>query len=314
MEKRHFLIIVSIISIILIIFSAGCKPKGLRPEDEVVERIYRGTTGLEMTLMKDLPPRKIYDTGVLDIVAELENKGTSDLSGGKCMVHLHGFDEAIIRGIDKEKYCGSNLWERSVSAPAGGYDTIEFRTDMIRLPEGLDSLPQKFILTACYEYETTANPIICVDPGLYKIKAIREVCIVRDVTVSGGQGAPVAVTKVDVDMIGENMAAFKIYISNVGKGTVLRPGISITGRTAHSCPFNLEYDDYHSIDYDIYMTGGSMIKCSPERARLVDGKARIFCTFRITGREAYTTPLRIRLRYNYMDSISRDVEIIKTPE
>ena len=108
MNKREFLIIVSII---LIIFLAGCKPRGARPDEVAEGKIYRGTNGLEMKFMKDLPPSKIYDLSALTIVAELENKGVSDLSGSNCMLHLHGYDDNIIRGIDKNKYCGANLWD-----------------------------------------------------------------------------------------------------------------------------------------------------------------------------------------------------------
>jgi hypothetical protein len=268
-----------------------------------------------MRFMQDLPPRRIYDKSTLTILAELENKGTSDLSGSKCMVHLHGYDDSIIRGIDENQFCGTNLWAKSVSYPEGGRDTVEFKTDRIDLPEGIDSLDQKFIITSCYEYETFANPVVCVNPQLYQIQAIEEACVVRDVPLSGGQGAPVSISRVEVDMISDDRVAFKIHVDNVGGGTVLRPGISISGRTAHSCPFNLDYDDYNVIEYDVDMSGASLATpCSPSDLRLVNNDGTIFCTFRISGDNAYTTPLQIRLKYNYMDSIYKDVEIIKTPE
>lgn len=311
MERHYFTKIKLIILIILLFLFIGCQqaqPKGTE------EKVYIGTKGLEMQFMKDLPPDKMYDTNTLSIIAELGNKGTFDLTGSKCMVHLSGYDKTIIRGIDENKYCGDGLWGKSVGSPEGGSDTVEFSSDLIRLPEGVDSFPQKLILTACYEYETIANPVICINPNQYKINAIEEACTVNDVSLSGGQGAPVEVSKVEVDMIGEDSASFVIYISNVGGGTVIRPGISVTGSSAHSCPFDLEYDDYNIVDYSVGMSGGSMIKCSPEEVRLVNNQARLFCRFSVSGENAYTTPLQIRLSYNYMDSISKTVEIFKTPE
>jgi len=308
MSKRKISII-AILAIILIISLTGCDNIRKDPDKVDEKKVYTGTEGLAMQFMKDLPPSKIYDASTLIIVTEVENKGTSDLSGSKCIAHLHGFDDNIIRGIDADKYCGKNLWEKSISYPEGGRDTVEFSSDKLDLPKSVDSLPQKFILTACYEYETIASPIVCIDPQLYKIKAIEDACTVRDVSLSGGQGAPVSINTVEVDMISENKVGFTIHISNVGGGTVLRPGVSLT-----NCLSNLDYDDYNIIDYDVDMTSGSMIDCSPEKVRLVNDRASIYCTFRISGESAYTTPLEINLDYNYLDSISKDVEIVNTPE
>lgn len=302
--------------LIIVIFISGCTGSfGKKPEDTSSERIYIGTKGLDMKFSTNLPPARIYDKSDLTIIAELENQGIYDLTGSNCMVHLSGYDKNIIRGIDNNKYCGDGLWSKTITIPEGGRDTVEFSSDRISLPEGIDSLQQNFVLTACYEYETIANPIICINPNLYKISAIQDACIVSDVGMAGGQGAPVAVNRVEVDMIGEDTVNYVIHISNVGSGTVLRPGISVTGRTAHSCPFNLDdYDDFNVIDYSVSMSGGSMIKCSPDKIRLTNNQARLFCRFRVAGDSAYTTPLKINLIYNYMDSISKKVELIKTPE
>jgi hypothetical protein len=182
------------------------------------------------------------------------------------------------------------------------------------LPEGIDSLNQKFLISACYDYETIANPIVCIDPGLYKVRSFAEACTVGPVSGGGGQGAPVAVSSVDVDMAGENTVAFKIYVSNVGGGTVLRNGLNLVGEGAHSCPYDLKFDDYNVVNYDVTMSGGSMIKCSPAgETRLVSGRGTIACTFSVSGDSAYTTPLRIKLRYGYTSSITKSVTIVKTP-
>lgn len=297
----------------LVLFLSGCKGVGTSPDQTTAEYVYRGTQGIDMVFSQNLPPSRLYDTTPLAIVTEVENKGTYDLTGGRCFLHLSGYDKSIIRGIDSEKPCGENLWPKSPGFPEGGYDVVEFETDTLRLPTGIDSFPQKFILTACYEYETVANPVVCVDPGLYKIRAIKDACVVSDVPLSGGQGAPVEVSRVEVSMGGENRAAFTIHVSNVGRGNVLRSGTGLAGSGSHSCPFNLEHDDFNIIDYQVDMTDGFMIKCSPEKLRLVNDVGKIFCTFNVPGEYARTTPLRIKLFYNYMQSISKNVDIIKTP-
>lgn len=311
MEKRVFLVLCAVI---LALFISGC---GLRPgpdaEDGSVEEIYRGTTGLEMEFVRNQPPSKIYDLDVLNLLLELKNKGTSDLTGSRCRLYLSGYDDTIIRGMDTDIDCG-DLEEKTIYNPEGGYDTAQFTTDLIDLSETLDVYRPNLLVQACYEYETNANAIVCIDPHLYEIGPIERACSVRDVTLSGGQGAPVSVSRVDVRMMKEKVQ-FKIHVSNVGGGTVLSQDASIF----NDCPYRLDFGNYNIVDYDITMSGATEIKCSPEiegghRVRLVDDRGLIICTFRTNADSAYETPLRIRFNYNYLDSISKRVDIIKTPE
>jgi hypothetical protein len=299
----------------MLVFTS-CKIK--RPGDldeRAPEDIYKGTKGIELNFIKDFPPPKIYDTSVLSLITEVRNQGTADATG-KCFLHLSGFDDRIVQIFNKVQPCGM-VEGKSPLNPEGGFDTIEFTTDRVWLPEGTDSYKPKFVLTACYDYETISNPVVCIDPNLYSVQPVEQACRVQDVATAGGQGAPVGVTRVDVDMM-KNKALFKIHIANQGGGKVLRSGIAKTGYGPNSCPFNLDYNDLNIVEYDVDMRGASLIKCSPElagpRVRLVNDKATIYCTFSIAGQYAFTTPLNIRLNYGYMDSVSKDVEILRTPQ
>jgi len=309
--KKIYLIIIALVLVI----STGCARRaGVEPRGGQ-EEIYRGTEGLEMRFITNMPPSRLYDTSSLNILLELENKGTYDLSGSKCWLYVSGFNDRIIRGIDKEKQCASSLEGKSLLNPEGSYNTQQFNTDLIELPDYLDKLPQKFLIDACYEYQTIASPIVCVDPNLFEIGPIERACVVKDVSTGGGQGAPITVTGVEVEMAGKDRVAFNIKISNAGGGTPFYHGASLT----RDCPYNIDPKDYNMISYDVEMSGGTRIKCAPEiegdnRVRLTNNKGTIFCTFRISGDSAYTTPLRVTLDYNYLDSISKNVDIIKTPQ
>lgn len=328
MKKRILLML-----LIIVFASYGCQPRdSVSPEDAAQKEVYTGTKGLEMQFMKNLPPSKMYDTSNLDLMIELQNKGTFDLTG-RCQLYLHGYDENIIRGLRKTQECGV-LEPRTRYNPEGGRNTVDFSTDYLELPEGIDTLPQDFVVTACYEYETIANPVVCIDPTLYGPAPLEKSCQVKDISLTGGQGAPVTVDRVEVEMMKEKVL-FKIHISNQaiapssksilgGKfGSAKETGRRGTVLSWHSsiidgCPFNLDYNDYNIVDYFVDMTGGSLIRCTPEidgdqRIRLVDNKGVIYCYFDIFGQSAYTTPLNIILNYNYMESISTNVEIVKTP-
>ncbi|MBD3249711.1 hypothetical protein GF336_06725 [Candidatus Woesearchaeota archaeon] len=311
MKKKGSLVVFSVILILL--FLTACQRQPSPEAEDGSRNVYYGTEGLDMEFENDLPPSKIYDESSLNILLNLRNKGTHDLSGANCRLYLSGYDQNIIRGIDRDKECGQ-LEPKSTFNPEGGYATQEFNSDIVSLPDYMDSIDQTFLLTSCYEYETAASPVVCIDPRLYEITPTERVCDVRDVSLGGGQGAPVAVTNVGVTMAGKNRVAFKIKVSNVGGGTPFYYGQSI-----FNCPTNLLPEDYNIIAYDVDMSGASRIKCSPtmgggQQVKLNNGQGTIYCTFNIAGDSAYTTPLRITLYYNYMDSISEDVEIIKTPE
>jgi len=299
---------------IVTLFLVGCNRRP-SPTPETSQDIYTGTQGLNMKFLENLPPSKIYDTGSLNVLLELENKGTYDLSGSACYIYLSGFDDKIIRGIDKDKQCSSSLEGKSISNPQGSFNTQEFSTDTIELPDYLDSLPQKILATACYESQTIASPIVCIDPNYYGISPIERACKVGNVGVSGGQGAPVAVTGVGVEMAGKTKVAFNIRISNLGGGTPL----SLQSSVSADCPYNINPKDFNIVHYDVDMVGGTKVRCAPEidgdqRVRLVNGVGTLFCSFEVSGDNAYTTPLRIVLDYNYLDSLSKSIEIIKTPE
>jgi hypothetical protein len=319
MKKKRLIGIVLFLIAVSFIFSgcAGIRRPGSRPED-VEEDVHRGTRGLVMEFASNLPPNKIFDIDALDIFIELENKGAADLRGNRCFLFLSGFDQSIFPQLPKfYQECG-DLEGRSIYNPDGGYDTKQFTSPpySIYLPEGIDSFPQTFVVHACYEYRTKARPIVCINPRLYDITSPVEACAVQDVGMGGGQGGPVAVDRVEVDMM-KDKVMFKIHVSNAGGGTVIKHGTSLRGDTAGSCPNQLEYNSIDIVDIErIDMSGGSLIKCVPEDGfvRLINGRGKIVCTFLVTEKDtAFTTPLQIDLKYSYLDSISTGVEIIKTP-
>ena len=123
----------------------------------------------------------------------------------------------------------------------GGLGNVEFKSGSIALPTGVDRYNPPLVATACYEYKTLASPEVCVDPGFYELTSEQKACQVQDFGLSGGQGAPVAVTFVNVDMVGSKVV-FEIDVANVGGGRVVSPRASLA-----KCPIGLRYDDFFKI-------------------------------------------------------------------
>ena len=277
------------------------------------ERIYTGTDGLTMRFMPNLPPAETYDTGSIQIIAEIRNLGTDKIENAK--FYLSGYDTGIIQNIDNFKEL-NNLEPKSEFLLDGGYDTVTFGSSgTIKIPKGADEYNPRFVLSTCYNYKTVATPIVCIDPNKQN-PAIKErgACQMQSVSV-GGTGAPVAVDRVSLDSTIDK-AFVRIELSNAGKGQVLT-----NNAVGQKCPYKLGFEDLDEITYTITLSGIPPTKCSPDlgkqgkpTVKLGDGRAIITCEFPIAKEKglAYSTPLQIELNYGYTESIYTDVRIINT--
>jgi len=297
----------------VVLFIVGCQGLvlgGERPEEtsSLSNYVRSGVNGLEMFFIDGLPPRSMYDTTDLVIVLDLKNQGTHDLAQDKCFVEMSGPDWNIIRGINKRRTCG-DIDGKSVFNTEGGFNQIEFKSQNIYLPQGVDQYSPNIVLNSCYNYKTVASPQVCIDPGFYQITAEQKACQVRDVSLGGGQGAPVSIDLVKVDMLGEK-ALFEIDVSNSGGGRVISPLSSL-----NRCPGNLNYNDFDEVRYTVSLSGEFPEKCTPtdHMVRLSNNKGKIFCTFRTSSTTAYESPLQIELNYNYLQSVSKKIDVIRTP-
>ena len=311
MQKRVVLLLLLTFSLLLT--SCGFKPEaGETPlESEAAIRMSRtGTQGLEMRFLQDLPPRTLYDSTEFVAVAEIWNKGGHDIQLGGCFVELTGFDPNIMQGMVSRQACSPQLLEGKKPYNLDGvFEQVEFLSPTIKLPFGVHDYNPNLNLIACYEYQTIASPLVCVENSLYTISSEQKSCIVQDVSTGGGQAAPVGVSYVDVEMAG-NRAVFAISVNNYGTGRVLSPDSSLS-----SCPATLQYNDFDKVDYSVRLSGGGVGDCKPRDGlvRMTNDQGKIVCTFDIGNSPSYETPLLINLNYNYMESFRQPINIIKTP-
>ena len=290
-----------------------------RAASTVDTEFHKGTQGLDMRFVKNNPPSLVYDyegttnQQEVTVMVELRNKGAFDISSGK--LYLSGFDRSIIKDIS-ESAIDFNIEGKSRFNSEGGFDVITLTSDKAGTVDltdflGVDSIQQKMIVHACYNYETTAAPVVCIDPDPYR-EVGEKACKSNDLItgVSGGQGAPLIITKVEEEMA-PGKVFFKIHVSKSGPGTVV--GIF------NDCPFDVKYKDIGDIlSYTITAntlgaTSTNSGDCEPSKLKLIDGKGVIYCNFdATTDGSAYKTPLNIKLEYGYMDSVSKQIEIRST--
>lgn len=315
-EWKRVPIFIFLMSVLLLI-ACNKVPAGERPLDtaQALQAVQTGTQGVELTLLGDYPPALIYDQNELVAIIDVQNRGNHDLDPEDCFVQITGFDPNIITGnFNQPRSCadglGGPLEGKNVYNVQGSTNQVEFRSSNIILPQNVFEYNPTLNFLSCYNYKTIANPSICVDPLFYQVTSQQKSCIPHDVTMAGGQGAPVGVNYVGVDMAGSK-AVFEISVRNFGTGRVLSPNSDI-----RSCgQASLEYTDLDKVEYNVQMIGGSLIDCKPRDGivRLNNNLGKIVCQFDIPGASAFDTPLMVTLDYDYIQSFTRPLKIVQTP-
>lgn len=298
---------------LLVLFSIGCSSNPRNEEGDVDFR--RGSIGLEMRFMDGNPPVELYEGDILPINIEMFNRGTAPITDGS--LYLTGYDPNIITnnpwgGISGNlpfygtPYPFQILDTKSQFNTEGGYDVKEFQSGVITLPEGTTIYRIPLVAYACYDYFTLASENICIDPQPHRTY-VDKPCITQDVSLGGGQGAPVSVTGIDVVNMRDELK-LTFTIQNVGGGDIVDLSVM-----KMKCPTSFSPADLNVVYVDHVVVGPNFdIKpsCQPNgRIKLNDGYGKVICTFPITGTTAFKTPVEIRISYGYRDYIRQEVEI-----
>ncbi len=306
--------------VVVVALAAGCngisgggdgKPKDTRT----------GTKGLVMSFIPGSPPNQFLGEGTLMVGIQIKNAGTTSIEssngfGGN--VYLSGFDSSIVH-FEKNADGINLLGGRNLFDPEGETEIKEFPAT-VTLGTKTDTYKTTILATACYSYETLANPLVCVDSDPFGINTRQKACTTKDVSLSGGQGAPVAVTKVELSPSKEKLR-FKISIANVGGGTVYN--MNSQNCNPYSSGLTPKERDQVTIA-EVSVANINLLSfgaCKPltnGNINLIGGKRDIICELDLgssglANSPAFSTPMVIRLRYGYSSSISKNVEIIRSP-
>jgi hypothetical protein len=303
--------------ILLVLLLVGCRGNS-RDEEGYVD-FRTGTIGLEMRFLEKSPPFYVYEGDVLPITLELFNKGASEIFAGE--IYVTGFDPNLINNYGPipgnlplpgtlQPYLPFEMLDKKTQFnKEGGYQIIEFNSGKIDLPSGTHKYNIPLTIYACYDYETIASTEICIDPEPHR-SYYDKPCVTRNVGMGGGQGAPVAITNVELTNMREQMR-ITFTIQNVGSGMGGGTIVDLEKMFAGACPTGFGPVDVDVVYLNYVRVGDSApLACSPDgRIKLVNGVGRVSCTYAMPGGTAYKTPLEIKLEYGYRTFIRRDVEI-----
>jgi len=317
MAKNAYLIIMAILIIGILTSGAACVPWKKKTTKEVEEpgtaelrNIRTGTEGLSMEFVANIPPDQIYDSETLTVMVNLKNKGAENIE--EANFFIGGIDPGIVDfGSASREGVGLGYSDIGVDYIPGkdelrgeeGEAMLNFKGAMARggLPQGTDVYEPEVVVTACYDYRTIANPIVCIDANPFGVYTAAKACEPKTVTDEGGQGAPIAVTKVE-QVPSRGRVQFKIYVENKGGGKAISNDKFLECNRINPT----DYKYVNLIDkYKVSISDTAAV-CQPDwdNLRLIDEKGVMICSFDGLDQTvpAYTTPLSIELLYNYMKS------------
>jgi len=316
-----------VVSLVLIAGCSGGKKEDERPITDV--DIRKGEDGLEMGFLSNAPPGNVFEDSPFPIAVELRNTGACHINSetGECTTEkkgiiVFGFEEAYVAAETSGKeWQEFGINGKSIFNPKGDVEFITIDAQTKKISAQSETHPSTIFATACYPYKTIFGSSVCIDPDIYGMGKGQKACDIKEMAFPQGQGAPVAVTKIETRMLPENDETivkphFFIFIENKGNGEVVN--LSKVEKACTNEP--LEYTDFNSMQINVTLSG-KLLDCSVdtggakiETIRLRDKKDLVRCTLEEgidLGRDAYTAPLRIELQYGYTFTISKDIIIEK---
>lgn len=298
--------------IFLVIVISGCS-RLYEPDRPSLEDIEHGTKGLVMEFIEGAPPEEVIEGSLFQAGVKVANEGAHDVKNGFLLL---GYEDEYLYLNSWSKH-GSreripiSIQGKSEYLPEGEEGDYIANIEAREIGSQRERADTNLYLTACYDYQTSAHTSVCVDTDIYDLRESEKACDAEDKSLSS-QGAPIAVTRVETKMlISQDLIKpqFIVHFDNVGGGTILKSGkadVACSGQP-------LAKGDINSLKVSAALSE-TKLKCRPENFTLRDNQDYVICTHE-NGIDksipAYNAPLTIIAEYGYMETVSREITVIK---
>lgn len=336
--------IIFLLALFSILTFSGCgSSTSNRPS---VVPIHEGVKGLEVNFMDNTPPDEVYVGDQFPVILQMQNKGAYNIEGGVLVIN---YDRGYIVPVTEEEeennpYDGSfiinfDLNGKSEFEPQGQEERkfIEFMAD--RIDPQFSTYEALMTVSVCYPYKTEATATVCIDPDIYGQRQQEKVCTPQTIsmgsrkeggqTIPKGQGAPVAITRIDQRMSAHPdddlvKPVFTIYIENMQDGvTWLSEDTTNVCREAAGIQGSSVRDTINTMKVRVFLGDKTKeLDCIPkpagssEKSGIIrindDGEPSIKCEYKEgipKSRGTYTTPLLVEMDYGYSFVLSKEITI-----
>lgn len=210
-------------AVLLLLVGCGLLGGGGGPGKIVLADFKKGINGLQINKIEGLPGNEFFEGSNFKIGLNLKNTGGYDIYGGE--IEIAGFDERYVSIREKKKTL-QPIIGKNVGNIEGGFYIEEFQGQALKSLEKAKEYKATYYAIATYDYRSEAQVDVCVNTNLYSDLKLAESCKPQSSISLSGQGAPVAITKVEEIIIPEDLGArvvFKIYVENKGGGYLTSP-------------------------------------------------------------------------------------------
>src|SRR3989344_3701506 len=230
-NKKIFLI-----NLILILFIIGCGTiSTTKPAKEVDVRV--GFNGFTTEILKKTPPQKVFEDEVFPVIIKVRNIGAFSLEKDDKAIVALGVEKDYTKDLKllaggkieqtEENTANFNLEGRSNINLKGEEEVISYNIQAGKVDPQSEFHGSTVIATLCYPYETILSSTVCIDTDVSNIRPGKKACSAQDLVLNNGQGAPVAITKIESSMLPKAdekkiVPQFLIFIENKGSGTAVR--------------------------------------------------------------------------------------------
>ena len=296
------------IMIVALLLLAACVPLIPTKQSIVIPKIYEGSQGVDVWFVQNAPPNDVFEGQLFGVAFSLENKGANDIENG---VYVIGLPNELTA---RESVVGRfNLKGKSMFNPFGESKIIKISSRAGELAQQVARVPVGLGVDVCYPYHTELSTQVCINPEPTIVSKPKTVCTPSAQSFSG-QGAPVAITRVDVPQILplDNPALIQpqitLNIKNVGKGFVVDKS-----RFADACTPRGGKDLFNIVRVSGWLSELSL-DCHPQELRLSDKENTVVCSVPSgleKARGNHLALLNLKLDYGYVDKKTKQIYVKK---
>lgn len=303
--------------IMLVIFVMGCSGTG--GGKNPIENLYTGTSGITMKFERGSPPSEVYENEKFVISTNVANKGAFDVEDAYVTLGIEPEYMAVEDWMSSKTQLGEyssmaiiSLEGKSEVNPEGDFDLFTIKLQAGNLEQQTEVHTTSIYLSVCYPYKTFLSETICVDTDIYGTRQDDKACSAKEGYSFSSQGAPVAVTKADIQMMpGQDkdtvIPEVTIHIKNKGNGEVLR-----TRNFAEFCTSStIDRTDINQVGIRAKLSGETL-KCRSDVIKLGKTDDYVICRLEqglTTKLSAYPASLTVELDYGYTFTESKQVKI-----
>ncbi|MBU0471469.1 MAG: hypothetical protein KKF65_02510 [Nanoarchaeota archaeon] len=284
--------------------------------------IFVGVKGVELEFVGDSPPREVYENTDFPLAVFVSNEGAFSLNGstykGILSYSYDSFYLSTIDGTSSQDDLNIALEGKSYFNSKGDFETKILPMFRAKQITGQREQPTtELFVSVCYPYKTFLSDELCIDTSHLTQDTRARVCDAEDKFYTG-QGAPVVVTNVELEMQVSAYAtrpSLLIKIENKGSGMVLAPVAD--SELNKACEVQKDSDkkqNWNKVKVSAILSG-EKLTCTPEVVNLRNEKGFSRCYLAsggFGGSLNYYANMIIELDYVYSTSISKKIDVIRS--